>query len=184
MILQIYEEIYKRKTFTIPQIVDALMPEYGICGRDYIRKMVNQAVFKLVREGQVRKIGDDPVVFENLYPTTEDPVEVNSKICPVCGKKFYPRRGIQDKYCSRRCYEKAKTTRRKADTRKRVRAYMHSADEKAKNKGKKWTPLEDRLLERLLEEGKTHREIAEKLGRTVYSVRWRVQKLNLTGGVS
>jgi len=35
----------------------------------------------------------------------------------------------------------------------------------------------------LLEENMTHKEIAEKLGRTVYSVRWRVQKLGLAGGI-
>ena len=179
MILRIYEEIYKRRRFTIPQIVEELMEEYGEIGRAYIKRMVRQAVVKLLREGIVRKVAE-PSVFENLYPEGDE--EEVERRCETCGKKFVPKRGSQDRYCSRRCYEKAKARRRRKDTRKRVRKYLHSADKKAENRGKPWSSAEDLLLKELLSSGKTHREIAERLGRTVYSVRWRVQKLGLVGG--
>jgi predicted nucleic acid-binding Zn ribbon protein len=124
----------------------------------------------------------DPPIFENPVAKETKPLKELLKKCPVCGKDFFPRRGKQDKYCSRKCYEKAKTQRRKADTRKRVQRYMHSADEKARKKGKRWTQADDQILMKLIEEGMTQREIAERLKRTVYSVRWRVQKLGLVGG--
>ncbi len=177
MILRIYEEIYKRKMFTIPEIVDAIYPEYDVLGRDYLRRAVKGAVARLVRDGIVRKISNDPVVFENLNPVGNE--EVEPKECPVCGKKFYPKRGVQDVYCSRRCYYKAKYRRTQKELKKRARKYYRSNDAAATNHGKPWTEEEDRLL--IENKGKlTYRQIAQKLGRTVDAVAYRARKLGIT----
>ncbi len=177
MILRIYEEIYKRRTFTIAEIVDAIYPEYDILGRDYLRNAVKGAVARLVRDGIVRKVSSDPVVFENLNPVGDEEAELRE--CPVCGKKFYPKRGVQDVYCSRRCYERAKARRRRKDTRKRVKKYLHSADATAVNHGKFWS--EEELLFLKEHYGKlTQKEIAKHLGRTVNAVKAKVKELGLS----
>jgi len=183
---RIYEAILERKYFRISDITEELWKEYGeIFPRSFIRNKVRDFVEVMVGQGLLKVLPEyDPPIFENPVAKETKPLKELLKKCPVCGKDFFPRRGKQDVYCSRKCYEKAKTGRRKVDTRKRVREYMHSADGRAENKGKKWTPSEDRLLEELLEKKMTHRKIAEKLGRTVYSVRWRAQKLGLAGGVN
>ena len=179
MILRIYEEIYKRKTFTIPEIVDAIYPEYDVLGRDYLRNAVKGAVARLVRDGIVRKVSDEPVVFENLNPVENREAEL--KECPVCGKRFYPKRGVQDVYCSRSCYYKAKYKRTQKELKKRARKYYRSTDRVAVNRGKPWTEEEERFL--LENKGKlTYREIAERLGRTVDAVAYRARKLGITGG--
>jgi len=182
---RIYEAILERKYFRISDITEELWNEYGeIFPRSFIRNKVRNFVEVMVGQGLLKVLPEyDPPIFENPASGETKPLNELLKKCPVCGKDFFPRRGKQDKYCSRKCYEKAKTKRRKADTRKRVRNYMHSADEKAERRGKQWTPSEDQLLRKLIEKKMTHREIAEKLGRTVYSVRWRVQKLGLIGGI-
>jgi len=182
---RIYEEILKRRYFRVSDITEELFAEYGeIFPRSFVREKVRSFVEKMVGQGLLKVLTEyDPPIFENPIAEERRSLRELLRKCPVCGKDFFPRRGKQDKYCSRKCYEKAKAKRRRKDTRKRVRKYLHSADKKAENRGKPWSSAEDMLLKELLSSGKTHREIAERLGRTVYSVRWRVQKLGLAGGV-
>jgi len=179
-----YRLILERKYFRISDIVEELAKRFPTTPRGKLKEKVSNIVEKMIAYGQLEVLTEyDPPIFHNPKAKGGDLKSLLRK-CPICGKDFFPKRGNQDKYCSGKCREKAKTRRRKADTRKRVRAYMHSADGKARKKGEKWSALDDLLLKRLLENGLTHREIAEKLGRTVYSVRWRAQKLGLAGGVN
>jgi NAD-dependent DNA ligase len=34
----------------------------------------------------------------------QNPLEEFIKVCPICGKRFVPKRGEQDIYCSNECY--------------------------------------------------------------------------------
>ncbi len=179
---RIYELILERRYFRISDITEELWKEYGeIFSRSFIRNKVKDFVEVMVGQGLLKVLSEyDPPIFENPVAEEEKPLRELLKKCPVCGKDFFPRRGKQDKYCCRKCYERAKARRRRVDTRKRVSRYMHSADSSAVNHNQPWTKQEESFL--IENKGKlTYREIAEKLGRTVYSVRWRARKLGLTG---
>ena len=43
-------------------------------------------------------------IVENLEKNTKD----FGRICPICGKRFVPKRGLQDIYCSEECNKKSK----------------------------------------------------------------------------
>jgi len=179
---KIYELILKRRYFRISDITEELSEEYGeVFPRSFLRQKVKDFVEVMLGQGLLKVLPEyDPPIFENPIAPETKPLRELLKKCPVCGKDFFPRRGKQDKYCSRKCYEKAKARRRRLSTRKRVRKYMHSADATAVNHYKTWTREEEQFL--MENKGKlTYREIAEKLGRTVYSVRWKAQKLGLMG---
>lgn len=166
------------KVFQMNELVDRLLKDWDFLGKSFVKTRVQSVVYGWVKYGVIVKVNDDPAVFAlKDYADSWKEYYSGVKTCPVCGKKFLSRRGEQGKYCSRKCYEKAKTQRRKEDTRRRVRKYLRSAHETAVNKGKPWTKKDIEILRKLKSEGKTHREIAQVLGRTVYSVRWKLQKL-------
>ncbi len=175
---EIFVLIEELKVFQLNEIVDRLLEEWDFLGRSYVKTKVQSAVYSWLRYGVIVKVNKEPPVFA-LKDYAENWKDYCSgiKICPVCGTEFLSRRGKQDRYCSRKCYEKAKTRRRKKETRKRVKNYLHSADFTAVNKGKTWTQSDIETLMKLKEEGKNCREIAIELGRTVYSVRWKLQEL-------
>ena len=182
MKVRIYELILKRRYFRISDITEELWGEYGeVFPRSFIRQKVKDFVETMIGQGLLKVLTEyDPPIFENPLAEEKKPLKELLKKCPVCGKDFFPRRGKQDKYCSRKCYEKAKARRRRSDTWKRVKKFMHSADATATNHNQPWTQEEEQFLAQ--NKGKlTYREIAERLGRTVYSVRWRAKKLGLTG---
>ena len=166
------------KVFQISELVDYLMEEWDFLGRKTIKTRVESTVYSCLKDRTLVRINKEPPVFAlPRYADNWQEYYTGIKTCPVCGTPFLSRRGKQDRYCSRKCYEKAKAKRRREKTRERVKKYLHSADDLAVNKYKEWTERDIEILQKMREEGKTCREIAQKLGRTVYSVRWRLQKL-------
>ena len=168
----------KLKVFQINELVDYLMEEWGFLGRSTVKTKVESTVYSWLKYKTLVRVNKEPPIF--ALPDYADrwrELYGREKKCPVCGKTFFAKRGSQDRYCSRKCYEKAKAKRRRADTRRRVRKYLQSADQAAVNKGKPWTKEEVRKLVELRKEGKTLREIALILGRTVYAVRWKAKTL-------
>jgi len=181
---RIYELILERRYFRISDITEELWKEYGeIFPRYFIRDKVKSFVEVMVGQGLLNVLTDyDPPIFENPIAEEDRPLEELLRKCPVCGKDFFPKRGKQDKYCSRECYYKAKYRRTQKELKKRARKYYRSNDAAATNHGKPWTEEEDRLL--IENKGKlTYRQIAQKLGRTVDAVAYRARKLGITGGV-
>jgi len=181
---RIYELILERRFFRISDITEELWKEYGeIFPRSFIRNKVRDFVEVMVGQRLLKVLPEyDPPIFENPVAKETKPLKELLKKCPVCGKDFFPKRGKQDKYCSAKCREKARTRRRKADTKLRVRRYYHSADRKVKRYGIPWTKEEEKFL--IENKGKLfYREIAEKLGRTVNSVQAKARELGLVGGV-
>ena len=181
---RIYELILERRNFRISDITEELWKEYGeIFSRSFIRNKVRDFVEVMVGQRLLKDLPEyDPPIFENPVAKETRSLKELLKKCPVCGKDFFPKRGKQDKYCSAKCREKARTRRRKTDTKLRVRRYYHSADLTAKRYGLVWTEEEDRFLAE--NKGKlTYRQIAEKLKRTVDAVAYRAKKLGLVGGV-
>jgi len=179
---RIYELILERRFFRISDITEELWKEYGeIFPRSFIRNKVRDFVEVMVGQGLLKVLPEyDPPIFENPVAKETRSLKELLKKCPVCGKDFFPKRGSQDKYCSAKCREKARTKKRKKDTRIRVRRYYHSADRKVKRYGTPWTKEEEKFL--IENKGKlSYREIAEKLGRTVNSVQAKARKLGLTG---
>jgi predicted nucleic acid-binding Zn ribbon protein len=175
---EIFVLIEELKVFQLNEIVDRLLEEWDFLGRTHVKTKVQSAVYSWLRYGIIVKVNKEPPVFAlKDYAGNWKDYYSGIKTCPVCGTTFLSRRGKQDRYCSKKCYEKAKTKRRKEKTRERVKNYLHSADTTAINKGKMWTQREIEILRKLKEEGKSCREIATELGRTVYSVRWKLQKL-------
>ena len=178
---RIYELILERRYFRISDITEELWKEYGeIFPRYFIRDKVKSFVEVMVGQGLLNVLTDyDPPIFENPIAKEDRPLSELLRKCPVCGKDFFPKRGKQDKYCSRRCYEKAKTRRRRKDTRKRVRKYLHSADATAVNHGNPWSEEELLFLKEHYGE-LTQKEIAKHLGRTVNAVKAKVKELGLS----
>jgi predicted nucleic acid-binding Zn ribbon protein len=166
------------KVFQISELVDYLMEDWSFLGRSTVKTKVESTVYSWLKYKTLVRVNRVPPIF--ALPDYADRWREfygREKRCPVCGKTFYSRRGSQDKYCSRKCYEKAKAKRRKVDTRKRVKNYLHSADATAVNHNQPWTKEEVKKLIQLRNEGRTYREIAQILGRTVYSVRWKAKTL-------
>jgi len=179
---RIYELILRRRYFRISDITEELWEEYGeVFPRSFIRQKVKDFVETMIGQGLLKVLTEyDPPIFENPLAEEKKPLKELLKKCPVCGKDFFPRRGKQDKYCSRTCYNKAKYRRKKEGLKRRARQYYRSADLTAKRHGLVWTEEEDRFLAE--NKGKlTYRQIAEKLGRTVDAVAYRAKKLGLTG---
>jgi len=176
---EIYLIIEKFKVFQITDIVKELEKEWGFLGKSFIKSRTESVVYSWLKWGRLVKVNENPPIFALKEAAGEWKKHYRQKRCPVCGKKFYKRRGEQDRYCSAKCRERAKAERRKEETRKRVKKYLHSADKTAVNRGKPWSRKEISLMLKLKNEGKTCREIAEKLGRTVYSVRWKLQTVEV-----
>ena len=173
------------KVFQLSEIVEVLLKEWEFLGKNYVRNKVQSAVYSWITCGLIVKVNDAPPVFAlKKYAGNWKEHYSGIKTCPVCGTPFISKRGEQDRYCSKKCYEKAKTRRSKEKTRERVKNYLHSADSTAVNKYKEWTEKDIEILRKLKEKGKSCREIATELGRTVYSVRWKLQRLKEAGYAS
>ena len=172
----IWIAIEEKKVFQIWEIVEELMKEWGFFGRAFVKERVKSAVRYWLSCGLLKKVNDEPLIFALKDYADRWQDFATAKVCLVCGKKFFPKRGSQELYCSRKCYAKRKYEKNKEKLKKGARSYYRSLDKVAVRKGLPWTEEEDEFL--LQNRGKlTYREIAQKLGRTVEAVAYRAKKL-------
>jgi len=130
-----------------------------ICKDTYTPKTSNQKYCSF----ECKKKADRIKAAENKE--RKEPIKIEPKNCEYCGLGFIPITPTQ-KYCSKSCKEGMKRLKKKIRYRRTITG-----------KRAKWTKEEIFKLEKLKKDGFSDYEIAKRLGKSVYQVRYQRSKL-------